>query len=148
MNHRGGDWAIARQGAITIEGGEYINISSNLFTRLDGNVIFLSGYNRYVSIETNDFEWIGESAIALWGKTSGLDEILPDGGPDGRDGNQPRFTSILNNNARELGIFEKQSSFVFQAAGCQSLIENNIVFNLPRAGIKLNLFSYFISCFN
>ena len=129
----GGDWAIARQGAITVEGGENINISFNFFTRLDGNVIFLSGYNRHTIIESNDFEWIGESAIAVWGKTSGLDEVLPGGGPDGRDGNQSKFTEIRDNHAREIGIFEKQSSFVFQAASCPSIIESNIVFNLPRA---------------
>eukprot|EP01084_Bolivina_argentea_P237330 398876_1 len=134
----GGDWAIARQGAITIEGGEYVTIASNLFTRLDGNVIFLSGYNRNVTINNNDFEWIGESTIALWGRTSGLQDIIPDAGPDGRNGDQPRFTQITNNYARELGIFEKQSSFVFQAASCQTIIENNIFFNGPRAAINFN----------
>jgi hypothetical protein len=49
-------------------------------------------------------------------------------GIDGTDGNQPRFTSIINNVAREVGHYEKQSSFFVQGKSCQTLIEGNGVY--------------------
>ena len=134
----GGDWALQRQGALFLQGTENCTIDSNLFTRLDGIGLFLSNYNRYTYILNNDFEWIGDSAMAAWGYTTGLEDILPGMGPDGRDGNQPRFTFIQNNMIREIGIWEKQSSFWFQAQTCQSYIINNIFFNGPRAGVNVN----------
>ena len=49
----GGDWGLARIAAIRIEGAEGVNISNSLFSRLDGNAIFLSGYV-YKAYESND----------------------------------------------------------------------------------------------
>jgi hypothetical protein len=36
-------------------------------------------------------------------------------------------------------ISEKQSSFYFQAITAQTTIRNNVVFNIPRAGINFNV---------
>ena len=140
----GGDWSIARQGAITLEGTEYSQIMECGFIRLDGNCIFLSGYNRDAYIYGNDFSWIGESSIASWGYTSGLESELPGGGPDGRNGDQPRFTVIEDNMAHELGIWEKQASFYFQATSAQARLINNVFFNGPRAGVKYFYFYIYI----
>ncbi len=97
------------------------------------------------------FLWTGKqntkihSAIALWGDTEGIEfENTTNGGVyatmgwDGTPGNQPRGTLVSNNYAHELGIFEKQSSFYFQAKSCLNTISNNIFFNGPRAGINFN----------
>lgn len=46
---------------------ELVNIEGNLFTRVDGNGIFLSNYNRNATIKNNEMSWIGDSAIAAWG---------------------------------------------------------------------------------
>lgn len=43
--------------------------------------------------------------MAAWGYTEGI---------DGTNGDQPRFTQVLNNVFREMGIFEKQSYAWFQ----------------------------------
>ncbi|ETO31742.1 hypothetical protein RFI_05376 [Reticulomyxa filosa] len=59
-------------------------------------------------------------------------------GWDGTNGNQPRELTIIQNFVHELGIWEKQSSFYFQAKSCQNYIANNIFFNGPRAGINFN----------
>ena len=134
----GGDWALQRQGAIIFEGTDYCLINECYFTRLDGIGIFLSGYNRNTIIENNEFSWIGDSSIAGWGYTTGIDDKLPGGGPDGRDGNQPRFTIIQNNMVHELGIWEKQSSMWFQATSAQTRLINNIFFNGPRAAVNTN----------
>ena len=57
---------------------------------------------------------------------------------DGTDGEHPRFNLVLRNSAREVGLFEKQSSFYIQAKTAQSTLEGNVFFNGPRAGINAN----------
>eukprot|EP00039_Didymoeca_costata_P013183 m.196382 g.196382 ORF g.196382 m.196382 type:complete len:799 (+) comp15699_c0_seq3:667-3063(+) len=125
----GGDWGLYRGGAIFLEGTKNVEISGCDFERLDGNAIMVSGFNRNATISDNHFSWLGASAIAGWGYTNEN---------DGMDGLQPRFTRIMRNYVREIGIIEKQSSAWFQAKTCQSIVENNIIFNGPRAGINLN----------
>ena len=43
-------------------------------------------------------------------------------GVDGTDGNHPRYTTVVNNIAREVGLYEKQSSFFVEAKTAQSII--------------------------
>ena len=59
-------------------------------------------------------------------------------GPDGRGGEQPRGTLVSRNLVREIGIWQKQSSFYFQAVAAQTTLRGNVHFNGPRAGINLN----------
>lgn len=66
-NSIGGDWALQKQGAITVVGSENVAIDSCLLTRLDGNAIFIGGYNRNLSITNNEFSFIGDGAMASWG---------------------------------------------------------------------------------
>ena len=39
----------------------------NHLTRIDGNGIFLSNYNRNATIASNEMSWVGDGAIAAWG---------------------------------------------------------------------------------
>ena len=132
----GGDWALQCMGAIFLEGTVMTVIEDGIFSRLDGNALMISGYNRNTTVQRNEFVWIGDSAIASWGDTTGTE--VPGMGWDGTKGNQPRFNRILYNFVHELGIWEKQSSFYFQAKSCQNEIRGNIFFNGPRAGINFN----------
>jgi len=140
----GGDWGLQKQGAITLIGTKNIVVDSCLFSRLDGNAIFIGGYNRDMIISNNEFVFIGDSAIAAWGDTSyELNEnksITVDYkvGPDGRNGDQPRGTKILNNICHEIGLWQKQSSFWFQAVTAETLMQGNIFFNGPRAAVNFN----------
>ena len=121
----GGDWALQRTGAIYMDGVSNIVLYKNNFTRLDGNAISINRYARNVNITNNEFVWIGDSAITQWGDTTGIS--FPNSpndtttmGYDGTQGNQPRGTFIGYNFVHELGIWEKQSSFYFQAKSCQN----------------------------
>ena len=67
-------------------------------------------------------------------RTSGA----PAAGIDGTDGEHPRYNQIISNTAREVGLYEKQSSFYVQAKTAQSFIQGNVFFNGPRAGINSN----------
>ena len=129
----GGDWALQRSGALFMEGTEGTLVDACTFSRLDGNAITVSGYNRHVTISRNEIVWTGDNAIALWGKTTipaadcpECASRAPGFGFDGTAGTQPRFTNVVNNLIHELGIFEKQSSMVFQAKTCQNTVHGNI----------------------
>eukprot|EP00039_Didymoeca_costata_P026545 m.16129 g.16129 ORF g.16129 m.16129 type:complete len:957 (+) comp5588_c0_seq1:70-2940(+) len=140
----GGDWALQRSGAILMEGTERTTVDGNLLTRVDGNGVFVSNYNRNVTVSNNEMQWIGDSAIAGWGSTgkcldSECKRSIPYlTGPDARGGNQPRGTHVVGNLIREIGLWQKQSSFWFQATCAQSHIERNVHFNGPRAGLNFN----------
>lgn len=125
----GGDWGLSRMGAVLISNAEQITLSGNLFTRLDGNAVFLSGYTRNVTIDRNEFVWLGESAVATWGFTNGV---------DASKGLQPWFTAFTNNICHEIGMYEKQVSCYFAATSASALIQNNIMYNMPRAAVNFN----------
>ena len=133
----GGDWALERIGSIYLQNTEKAAVSRCMFTRIGGNGVMISAYNRNATIEHSEFEWMGGSAIAAWGWT---DEITDGGvhGVDGTTGTFPRYTSILYNLFHEIGVWEKQSSAFFQAKGAQSHLKGNVVFNLARAGFNFN----------
>jgi hypothetical protein len=134
-----GDWALDRTAAVFLQGTSNVSISGCTFERLDGNAVMFSGLNRNGTVEDSDFAYIGGNAMVAWGFTN---ETVGDGHPaagvDGTDGNHPRFTQILRNTAREIGLYEKQSSFFVQAKTSESRILGNVFFNGPRAGINMN----------
>lgn len=116
---------------LLFEGTEGALIQDCTFSRIDGNAVFFSGYNRGAVVTRNDFRLLGQSAVALWGRADGF---------DGTGGEQPRGTRVVGNLARDLGSIQKQSSFFFSAVACESVVAANIVFNIPRAALN------FVSC--
>ncbi|GBG29319.1 Hypothetical Protein FCC1311_055412 [Hondaea fermentalgiana] len=125
----GGDWALYKGAAVMVEDAESVRISRCNFVRLDGNGVLLYGRVRKAILEENEFAWLGESAMAAWGRTREW---------DGRDGRQPRGTVVRRNVVREIGIYEKQASAWFQAKACGTRLEDNLFFNMPRAAINFN----------
>jgi len=143
-----GDWALDRAGAIFLQGTVGAKFDGCSFERLDGNGVMVSGYNRNATITNSDFAFLGGNAIAAWGYTNetatdpGRPGIalanFPAAGVDGTDGEHPRYTTVAGCSAREIGLYEKQSSFFVQAKTAQSTIIGNVFFNGPRAGINAN----------
>lgn len=131
------DWTLQSSAALVLQGTENSTVDSCVFERLDGNAILIFGYNRHTTVQNCEFAWIGDTAIASWGITQGLPGMTGVGW-DGTDGNHPRYNQILSNIAREFGIWQKQSSFYFQAKSCLNTIRNNVVYNGPRAGVNFN----------
>jgi len=125
----GGDWALARFGALRLVGTENAVIANCTFERLDGNAVFLDSWNRDAAILGCQFSWIGNTAIALWGMTADADATA---------GTQPWRTRVEGNMCREVGIHEKQSSCFFQATSAATLLADNIFFNGPRALVNMN----------
>ena len=133
-----GDFAVVRRsGAVFLEGTERVTISDCNLTRLDGNGIVVSGSNRDANISHNTISWIGDNGIVIWGRTNET-AADPMEGFDGTDGNHPRMTRIEANVIREIGIYTKQTGWVFQAKAALTHIEGNIMFNAPRNGLTFN----------
>ena len=74
-------WALERMGVLLLEGTEDAAITDSFFTRIDGNAVFLSGYNRRAAVLRNEFSLLGQNAIASWGRSVDY---------DGTGGQQPR----------------------------------------------------------
>jgi hypothetical protein len=134
----GGDWALERIGSVFLQNTEHAKITGCSFTRIGGNGIMISAYNQYATVEQSEFAWMGGSAIGAWGWT---DETSDGGihGVDGTTGTFPRYTQVLYNVFREIGVWEKQSSAFFQAKSAESFLKGNVVFNLARAGFNFNV---------
>jgi hypothetical protein len=133
----GGDWGLHRGAAITLESAGFgITIDACNFTRLDGNAVGIFGTARGVQVSNSDFSFLGESAIVSLGDTQGAP--VSGLGPDGSAGTQPWGTVIVNNTARELGVFNKQSGFYFMAVSGGARVEGNVVFNGARSAVNIN----------
>ena len=132
----GGDWAVGRSGALFFEGVNGVTIAGCLLTSLDGNAVFMSGYVRGANVSMNEFSLIGETAISQWGYTDG--SPVPGMGFDATKGNQPRGTVVEYNYVHEVGLWTKQNSFYFQSESFNNIIQGNLAFNGPRAGINFD----------
>ena len=59
-------WALERIGSVHVENTEMTTIAGCHFTRIGGNGIMISAYNRNTTVEHSEFAWMGGSAIAAW----------------------------------------------------------------------------------
>jgi hypothetical protein len=125
----GGDWGVARVGAVTVEGAAGLAVRRCTFTRLDGNAVVLNGWSRGVAIEDSEFTLLGESAIVSWGRVDGA---------DARALTQPWGTRVTRNLCSHIGLYEKQASCYFATLTGGAVVEGNIFHSVPRAAICFN----------
>ena len=125
----GGDWGIRRAGLFHLEGTERVSIEGSTFYRTDANAIFLAAYNRNATVSHNEFAFTGMSCVVTFGRTSQ---------DDGTAGEQPWGTVLAYNKVHEIGTYQLQSSFWFNAKATLTRAEGNIIFNIPRAAINFN----------
>ena len=59
-------------------------------------------------------------------------------GVDGRGGNQPRYTEVVGNLVREVGLYQKQSGHWAQHLTARTKLASNIFFNGPHAAVNFN----------
>ena len=126
-------------GAVYLAGTEGVTLRGCRLMYLQGNGVYLSGYNRGASVLDTELTMIGDSPIVLWGYTQSTDPMMPPGtGIDGSAGNQPRGSLIEGNLCHEYGLHQKQSSCVFMTKSMRTIIRNNVMFNAARAHINQN----------
>ncbi len=144
-----GDWSIARQAAVKLEGTEDCTIHDCTFTGLGGNAVFLSNYNRRATVSDSLFHDVGDSAVAIVGSDDAvrslevheklyvpLTEIDTEIGPKTPD--YPGDCKIHNNLMYDLGVFGKQVAGVYLSACKDITVSHNTICRIPRAGICIN----------
>lgn len=125
-----GDWSIYPSGAMVLDTAEHIAVENCTFTELGGNAVFMHGYNRWHNISRSEFVWLGDSAVALVGRSNLADATA---------GDMPQDNSITHNWMHEVGIITKQASPFFQTVAAATLVHGNVMHNGPRAGIVRSL---------
>ena len=125
-----GDWAIHRGGAVFIEGTENIRFEGNLITQVATNGLVISNWNNNVTVDSNEFVWLGDSAIIIVGSSALIDGV---GCSD-----QPDNITVSRNLIHETGAYVKQSAPTFVALSRQVLIDGNVAFNVPRSAVNIN----------
>ena len=88
-----------------------------------------TGYNRWHNISRSEFVWLGDSAVALVGRSELADATA---------GDFPSDISVMRNHMHEVGIITKQASPYFQTVAASNTVHGNVMYNGPRAGINFN----------
>ena len=125
-----GDWAIYRGGAVQASHSVGFVVELCTFRSLGGNGLILNGANMGATFRFNEFFDLGDSAMAAIGETAGID-----GYSEPRSAN---FTSVIGNVVREIGLIGKQVAGWCQMLAANTLLESNVIFNVPRAAINFN----------
>ncbi|MDO6709295.1 right-handed parallel beta-helix repeat-containing protein [Aliiglaciecola sp. 2_MG-2023] len=142
------DWTIYRGGAVVLECTENCQISNNVFTELGGNGVFVSNYNRNVTIASNEIFNIGASAIAFVGSPDALrspsfqyrtyvelDDMDMQAGP--KTANYPANSKAHDNLIHHIGQIEKQVAGVQIQMAADITVSHNSIYHVPRAGINI-----------
>lgn len=142
------DWTIYRGGAVLMEGAKNIIISNCTFNALGGHAIFVSKYNRNVSIQNNYIHHIGGNAIAFVGDTAAVrsasfryEDFVPvdkiDKTPGPKTNNYPADCIANDNLIHNIGTIEKQVAGV-EISMCMSItVSHNTIYDVPRSGINI-----------
>lgn len=142
------DWAIYRGGAVLLDQTEDCRIAGCTFHELGGNAIFLSNYNKENSIEGNEIDHIGASAICLVGSPSAVrspdttfDQLVPIDRMDKRPGpatpDYPANCLVSDNLIHDIGTIEKQVAGVEIDMAADITVRHNTIYQTPRAGINI-----------
>ncbi|XP_047122603.1 uncharacterized protein LOC101236102 isoform X1 [Hydra vulgaris] len=125
----GGDWSVHPNGMLFLEGTVNVTISNCIFNSPGGNGIFVKGFHRNLQISQNTMFNLGDNGIVLVGQSKLI---------DGSEGYHPDGTRIYKNIIYEIGIWGKQSYSFVQSVSRGTIIDSNVFFNGPRAGININ----------
>ncbi|MDR3711252.1 MAG: PDZ domain-containing protein [Puia sp.] len=142
------DWTLYRGGAVFVQGGERIRIAGCSFEGLGGNAVFISNYNRHVSITGNLIDHIGAGAIDFVGNPDAVrspsfqygqsvpeDQLDREPGPKSDD--YPADCRAYDNLIHDIGRVEKQVAGVGIDMASGIRVSHNTIYNVPRAGINI-----------
>jgi hypothetical protein len=143
------DWQIYRGGGLFLSGGEDSTFTNSFFDALGGNGLFVSGYARRVTIQTNKFVGIGASAVLLMGVSSAVrNPSFGYGGgtvavgsldktPGPKTDDYPAQCTVTDNLFHDIGYPQKQVAAVGVDMASEITISHNSIYNMPRAGINI-----------
>lgn len=142
------DWTIYRGGAVMFDGAEDCGLKNCLLDQLGGNAVFVSGYNRRVSIVSceivkagaNGVSFVGDpravrSPLFEYGEVQDLSKIDRTPGPKTDD--YPADCLVDNCLIHETGRVEKQTAGVEIAMSRNITVRRCSIYDVPRAGINI-----------
>jgi hypothetical protein len=143
------DWQIYRGGGLFLSGVEDSTFTNSFFDALGGNGLFVSGYARRVTIQTNKFVGIGASAVLLmgvssavrnpsfgyYGGTVAVGSLDKTAGPKTDD--YPAQCTVTDNLFHDIGYPQKQVAAVGIDMASEITVSHNSIYNMPRAGINI-----------
>jgi hypothetical protein len=142
------DWTIFSGGALFITGAENCLVQDCVFEGLGGNAIFLSGYNREISVNGNLIHDCGASGICFVGESAAVrspsfqyNEFIPAAKMDTEFGPKapfyPKNCIAANNLIYRTGRLEKQTAGIQIAMSMNITLLHNSIYEVPRAGINI-----------
>ena len=142
-----GDWSIVRAGAVFMTGAVDCSVEDCFFDAVGGNGIFISNYNRRLSVAGCKFTDCCDNAVCLVGDFNAVRSAstwlnhIPDP-PDKTVGpateNYPALCVIHNNLIHDIGLIGKQVAGVFISMASQITVSHNTIYHIPRAAICIN----------
>jgi hypothetical protein len=142
------DWALYRGGAILFAGAEDCSIEDSFLDQLGGNAIFVSNYNRRVTIRgchifqagANGVVFLGDPAAArsaLFGYDHRQDFNTIDKTPGPQTDNYPAECLVDACLIHETGRVEKQTSPIDIDLAQDITVRHCSLYDCPRAGINI-----------
>ncbi len=145
------DWTIYRGGAVFLTGTEDVRIENSAFQQLGGNAIFVSNYNRRVTIRACHIQGAGANGIAFVGDPAAVRSPLFFGGaketqpisaidrtPGPLTANYPAGSLVEDCLIHETGRVEKQTAPVQISMSESITIRHCSIYDVPRAGINIS----------
>ena len=142
------DWAIYRGGALFFNGTEDCSVEDCFLDQLGGNAIFVSNYNRRVTIRGCHIYKAGANGVAFMGDPAAARSVLLnynqsrklaeiDQTPGPKTDNYPADCLVEDCLIHQTGCVEKQTAPVEIDLAQSITVRHCSIYDVPRAGINI-----------
>lgn len=142
------DWTTYRGGAIFFNGVEDCAVRDCILDQVGGNAVFVSKYNRRITVSGCRIADAGASAVAFVGDPKACRSPLfeyhqaqtleaMDKTPGPRTANYPADCLVEDNLIYRNGRVEKQTAGVNISMSARITVRHNSIYDCPRAGINI-----------
>jgi hypothetical protein len=142
------DWTIFRGGAVLFNGAEDCALEDSFLDQIGGNAIFVSNYNRRVSVKGCRIERSGAGGVMFVGDPAAVRSPLFEYGqqqpiakidrrPGPRSNNYPADCRVEDCLITQVGRVEKQSTGVGMDMSARITVSHCSIYDMPRAGINI-----------
>lgn len=142
------DWTTYRGGAVFLAGAEECSVKDCTFDQVGGNTIFVSGYNRRITIQGCLIENSGANGIAFVGEVNAVrspllnyddkfDYAKLDRTPGPLTADYPADCLVEDCLITRIGRVEKQTAGVQIAMAQGITVRHCSIYDVPRAGINI-----------
>ncbi|OIQ89101.1 hypothetical protein GALL_290060 [mine drainage metagenome] len=142
------DWRIFRGGAVFFNGSEDCSLSNCFLDQLGGNAIFVSDYNRRVTIRACHIDKAGANGVCFVGDPKAVRNPLfnyhqstplkdIDRTPGPKTDNYPADCLVDDCLIHETGRVEKQTAGVEIDLARSITVRHCSIYDMPRAGINI-----------